>query len=181
MVGKAASLINHQNCEMCAMPQAAARNVKTDKLTDVRRGNPHPNTVHLKRTAGPGRPKGSRNKLTEARVEEELRRIALFDPRTIIGRLGRGQSATFTLKAIADLPEDVAACIASYDVVLGNENKSDGQLETAVRVRWYNKQVALELCAKHFGYVKDHVVVEGLEERKARLNAALARVGKAGT
>jgi hypothetical protein len=48
---------------------------------------PNLNTSGLKRTAGPGRPKGSKNKLTVERIEEELRRIATFDPITLFERV----------------------------------------------------------------------------------------------
>ena len=79
--------------------------------------NPHPPTAGLLRTAGPGRPKGSKNRLTVERVETAIRLLALFDPRQLIGKLGKGKAAQFTLKELAQLPDDVAACISSFDVV----------------------------------------------------------------
>jgi hypothetical protein len=118
--------------------------------------------------------------LTRARIEQEMRYGALFDPRKLLRKTGRGQTATFTLKAIAELPDDVALAIESYDVVLGNENRCDGHLETVVKVRWLNKTKALELCARALGMLKDVHQVIGLDERKARLRTALARKDQSG-
>jgi hypothetical protein len=41
------------------------------------------NTSGLKRGGSPGRIKGSKNKLSVARVEDEIRHIATFDPRDL--------------------------------------------------------------------------------------------------
>lgn len=119
--------------------------------------------------AGPGRPQGSKNKLTRERVEQELRFIALFDPRTLLGRVKKGKQS-FTLREIADLPDEVARCIASYDVVLGNVDKSDESLETVIKVRWYDKVKALELCARTLGMLRDNLTISASEDILERLD-----------
>ncbi len=132
-------------------------------------GNPDlPPPLHRK---GHGRPKGVKNKLTRERVEKELRHIALFDPRKLLGRVKHG-AREFTLREIYALPDEIARCISSYDVVLGNVDKSDQKLETVIKVRWADKIKALELCAKTLGMLKEVHVIEGLDERKARLRTA---------
>ena len=143
--------------------------LKNPTETDMR-GNPHPKTAHLKREAGPGKPKGTKDRLSRERVEQELRHLALFDPRKLLGRTGK-MARTFTLRDIADLPDEIAACIASYDVVLGNQNKSDGALETVIKVRWYDKTKALELCCRSLGMLKDQVTIGTSDELLARLDA----------
>lgn len=133
------------------------------------------NTTGLKRTAGPGRPKGAKNKLTIARVEEEIRRLALMDPLALFER-AQGSRRVFTLREIADMDPDTRACIASVKVKTENLTAGDKKQDTTVEIRLWNKIDALTLCAKHFGWVKDHVVVEGLDDRKARLAAGRARL-----
>jgi hypothetical protein len=145
--------------------------------------NPNPVTAHLKRTAGPGRTRGSKNRVTIERVETEIRRLAFFDPRALIAKVGRGKAATFTLKEMAHLPDDVAACIASFDVVTDNLTTGDKRQDTVIRVRWYDKREMLALLAKHFGYVSDRAaesitvaseLLQLLEAGRARNAARLA-------
>jgi hypothetical protein len=132
------------------------------------------NTSGLKRGGSPGRPKGSKNRLTIERVEEELRRIATMDPGDLfsVPRGGR----RYTLRAIQDMSPEARACIASIDVVA--RNLSDRRPGEIVRIRFWNKVKALELCARALGMLKDHIAVAGLDERKARLREALAPVSE---
>lgn len=123
---------------------------------------------------GPGRHKGSVPKLTIQRVELELRRIALFDPRKLIGRVKKS-SRQFTLREIAELPDDVAAAISSFDVVLDNQTAGDGHQDTVVKVRWYDKRDTLALLAKHFGYVTDKVTIALEPELRSLLEAGRMR------
>lgn len=139
--------------------------------------NRNPPTQHLKRTAGPGRPKGSPNRITRDWVEKHLRWRVDFDPRVFAAKMGKGKNPTWTLAEIAKFPPEVAMCLESYDVVLGNIDHGDGALETVVKIRWYPKDKPLELCARTLGMLKDHVVVEDLDARKSRLRAALTRKG----
>lgn len=136
--------------------------------------NPNPKTDHLSKTAGPGRPKGSKNAITREWVEKHLRWRVEFDPRVFAEKMGKGKNATYTLKEIAKFPTEVAMCIESYDVVLTNLNHGDDAMDTVVRIRWYAKDKPLELCARSLGMLKDTVVIEGLDERKARLREALS-------
>lgn len=141
--------------------------------------NPKPDQSKLKRDAGPGRPKGSKNKLTRERVEQELRVLALtntaalsFERLKVDGKLRR----VFSLKEVHAMPEEVQRCIASIKVRTENLTAGDGEQDTTVEIRWWDKVKALELCARSLGMLKDVVQIEGLDQRKARLRTALARV-----
>ena len=107
----------------------------------------------LKRTAGPGRPKGSKNKLTIARVEQELRRIALMDPLQLFEKT-HGKNRTFTLRKIADMDADTRACIASVKVRTENLTAGDKAQDQTVEIKLWDKVKALEMCARHFSVVK---------------------------
>src|SRR5215472_8048311 len=87
------------------------------------RRNPHPKTAHLNSALGipgPGRPKRSKDKLTAERVEEELRRIATFDPVTLFERFRDPTTGkvrrVFTLREIHAMDPETRACIASVKV-----------------------------------------------------------------
>lgn len=143
--------------------------------------NPHPNTSGLKPGPNPKahRPKGSKNKLTKERVEQELRYIALSDPIALFERFidpvtGKPQR-TYTLKQIHAMPEEMRRCIASVKVRTENLTAGDGSQDTTVEIKLWEKTKALELCARALGMLKDHVVIEGLDDRKQRLRVALAK------
>lgn len=137
----------------------------------------HPQT--LKRGPGPGRPLGSKNKITRERVEQELRALAFTNTAALSfaklkdanGKLRR----VFSLREVHDMPEDVQRCIASIKVRTENLTAGDGEQDTTVEIRWWDKVKALELCARSLGMLKDTVVVEGLDARKERLRKALAK------
>jgi hypothetical protein len=127
----------------------------------------------LKRTAGPGRPKGAKNKLSVERVEEEIRRIATLDPITLFERVRDPTTGkirrTFTLRRIADMDPETRACIASVKVRTENLTSGDDAQDQTVEIKLWNKLDALALCAKHFGWVTDkheqHVVIDELLSR----------------
>lgn len=150
--------------------------------------NPHPpNQDKLRRGGSPGRTKGSKNVLTRERIERELRYIALSDPIALFehhvgfekdkdGKLTKRRRRYFTLREIDAMPEEVRRAIASVKVRTENLTAGDGEQDTTVEVKLWEKTKALELCARTLGMLKDHVVVEDLSTRKDRLRVALARV-----
>lgn len=142
--------------------------------------NPKPKTAHLKRDAGPGRPKGSKNKLTAARVEEELRRIAMVDIGGIFEKADRAQLAkgriVFRLKDIHTMPPEMRVCIASVKMRRENLTAGDGTQDETVEVKLWDKVKALELCARYLKMLTDKQELSlTLDERTARLLAAEAR------
>ena len=131
-------------------------------------------TPMLKRDAGPGRPKGSKNKLTRERVEQELRYLALQDPIALFDRVAKGKR-TFKLRELVDMPEEMRRCVASVKVRTENLTAGDGEQDTTVEVRLWDKTKALELCARSLGMLKDKLEVTTNEDNLALLDEAKAR------
>lgn len=135
------------------------------------KGNPH----HLKRDAGPGRPKGSKNRLTIERVEQEIRRIALLNPKELFEGV-HGNRRTFTLREIKRMSDDVAACIASVKVRTENLVAGDDKQDTTVEIKLWDKVKALEMCAKHFHWVDERIKLEvNVDELARRLDEGRRR------
>ena len=117
----------------------------------------------FRREGGPGRPKGSKNKLSKERIEEEIRRIAFLDPaRLFFGVDERGRIRVrqrYTLREIVDMPEEVRACIASIKVRTENLSSGDGEQDMTVEIKLWDKVRSLELAARAFGMLRDKVDV----------------------
>jgi len=114
--------------------------------------------------------------LSAARVLEELRRIAFLNPKLFYAADG-------SLKNVTELPDEVAACIASMKVARANLDRTDGKRdeEWLHELKHADKLRALDLLAKHFRLVTE--VVEHREaidwdKRIARIKAARRRVGE---
>ena len=131
---------------------------------------------------GKGRPKGSKNKLTRERVEQELRVLALTNTAALSFERLRGSDGklrrTFTLKEVHAMPEEVQRCIASIKVRTENLTAGDGEQDTTVEIRWWDKVKALELCARSLGMLKDKLEVTTSEELISRLDRAKVRARK---
>lgn len=104
---------------------------------------------------GEGRPKGARNRVTAELVEQELARIAFFDPLQLFRQVqtAPGEAVVFTLRALHEMPADVRACIASVKLRHENLVAGDGVRDQTVELRFWDKIKALEICAKHLGYI----------------------------
>ena len=106
--------------------------------------------------------------LTAERVLEELRRVALADPRALFDDAGR-------LRPLTELTAEQSACIASMDVVKRNLTGGDGEVETIYRVKCWDKTKALELLAKYFGLLVERGEVDLSEDLVRRLEAGRER------
>lgn len=137
------------------------------------RGRPggNPDRPPLPNGPGHGRTKGSKNKLTRERVEQELARIALYDPLALFG----GGKLRFTLREITEMSEDMRRCIASVKVKTENLTAGDKEQDTTVEIRLLPKVQALELCARSLGMLKDKIEISAPEELIARLDRAKLR------
>lgn len=121
--------------------------------------NPNPKRGPLPHGKGHGRTKGSKNKLTVERVEQEIRRLALMNAKDLFEGI-HGNRRTFTLREIRNMPDDVSACISSIKVRTENLTAGDGTQDTTVEVKLWDKVKALEMCAKHFKWIEDKVKLE---------------------
>jgi hypothetical protein len=135
------------------------------------RGRPggNPNRPPLPAGGGPGRPKGSKNKLTKERVERELRYLALSNVAALFDRVAKGKRV-FKLREVHAMPEEMQRCIASIKVRTENLTAGDGEQDTTVEVKLWDKTKALELCARSLGMLKDKVEITAPEELLARLD-----------
>lgn len=85
--------------------------------------------------------------ITVDRVVREAARLALFDPRKLFNADG-------TPKAIQDLDDDTAACIAGIDVMSMGSGDDIGQV---MKYKLAPKGQAIETLMKHLGgYEKDN-------------------------
>ena len=138
------------------------------------RGNPNP--PPLPHGPGHGRTPGAKNKLTRERVETELRRIALLDPDTLFDRTAKGKR-TFTLKEISAMAPDTRACIASIKVRTENLAAGDGQQDTTIEVKLWDKMHAIELCMKYLKMIDNKLTLElSVDEGAKLLMAARQRL-----
>ena len=128
----------------------------------------HPATLKPRGEPGPGRPKGAKNKLTRERVEQELRVVALTNAARLM--FGSGKKK-YTMREIAEMPEELQRCIASVKVKTENLTAGDDAQDTTVEIRLWPKVQALELCARSLGMLKDTVVHEIAPEQLALLDA----------
>jgi phage terminase small subunit len=73
-----------------------------------------------------------------------ISQIAQADPRRIFDAQGR-------LLPVREWPDDVAACIASIEVVKRNVYSDDGAVDDVIKIKHWDKMKALEMAAKHYG------------------------------
>lgn len=107
--------------------------------------------------------KVAKAELTAARTLEEMRRLAFSDPRQFFDEHGN-------LKQIHQLSDEEAACIASVEVVIKNAAAGDGHTDTIYKIKLWDKPRVMEMVAKHFRLISDHVEVTGSVELLARLD-----------
>jgi phage terminase small subunit len=84
------------------------------------------------------------NKVSATRVIEENRRIGFNDPRRFIDASGN-------LKPITEWTEEMAASVASIEVVRKNVTTGDGHTDTVVKLRFRQPSTR---SARHSGFAK---------------------------
>jgi hypothetical protein len=130
--------------------------------------NPNPVRVRtLPNGPGHGRTKGSKNKLTRAMVENELRVVAMTNAARLMFGTGKRK---YTMREIAEMPEALQRCIASVKVKTENLTAGDDAQDHTVEIRLWPKVQALELCARALGMLKDVHVHEWDEAQLSRLD-----------
>mgnify|MGYP001565889504 CR=1 FL=1 len=90
------------------------------------------------------------NDLSADRILEEIRRIAFSDVRVLF-------DAKHNLRHIKDLSDAESAAIASVEVLIKNAKAGDGVTDTIYKVRQWDKLKALEMAAKRFGLLAEHI------------------------
>lgn len=142
----------------------------------ARSGRPggNPNRPPLPNGPGHGKTKGSKNKITRERWEQEVRAIAFYDPLQMFERVKKN-SREWRLKNIDDMPAEIRRCLTSVKVRTENLTAGDDQQDTTVEVRLMDKLKALELGGRFHGWLKDKLEVTTSDESLALLDACKAR------
>ena len=112
-----------------------------------------------------------RNGLTADRTLEELRRVGFSDVRHLFKDDG-------SLIPLRELPPEVSASIASIETVMKNAAAGDGVVDRVLKVKFWDKNRALNDLARHFALLVDRVEVSGDVTLTAKIAAARARGAK---
>ena len=107
--------------------------------------------------------------LTAETTVEAIRRGAGYDMRALFRPDG-------SLKAIAELTEEEAWCIASIEVIRKNCEAGDGHTDIVHRVKLIDRHRYVELAARHQGMLHDKVTVSVDSDLVARLQAGRERL-----
>jgi hypothetical protein len=139
--------------------------------------NPEANWKGKRQIGGPGRPKGSKNKITRETWDAEVRYLAhsnIIDAFTAV----HGNKRSFTLRELRAMPERMQRAISSVKVRTENLTSGDGETDTTIEIKLWDKTRALELGARANGWLKDKVEVTLPEEQLSRLDRAKERSRK---
>lgn len=113
-----------------------------------------------------------RAELSADRVLEELRRLAFSDVRGLFDEAGN-------LKPLKDLTPEQAAAIGSIEVVKKNLAAGDGEVDTVIKIKTWDKTRSLEMLAKHFALLTDVVKHTTDDANIAKLLAGRKRAAEA--
>lgn len=108
--------------------------------------------------------RANRTEITADRVLMEIARVAFLDPRRFYDGQGR-------LLPIGELPDDVAAALASMEEVVSKVPGEPDEVEYTKKIKMADKLRALELAGKHLKLFTDKVELSGelsLAERLAK-------------
>jgi phage terminase small subunit len=107
-----------------------------------------------------------RTEIEADRVLMELARIGFSNPKDMFSDEG-------VMLPIHEMPDDIAACISGFDVTTKTDSRT-GETETTVKVKFWNKNNALELLSKHLGLIADRLQLgRSADEDSASLDKLL--------
>jgi len=98
-----------------------------------------------------------RTEITQDMVLREYAKLAFLDPRRFYDDDGN-------LLPVKDLPDDVAAALASMEVVFerdGEDDKGRPQFAAVRKIKFSDKKAALDSIARHLGMFKDKTELTG--------------------
>jgi hypothetical protein len=139
------------------------------------RGTPGGRPQNLKKGPGPGRPKGSKNKITKEQWEKETRHIAFSNLARAFRRTKSGTSFRCSLRDFLDMPEDFQRAVSSVKVRTENLTPGDDAQDTTIEIKLWDKTKALELGARANGWLKDKTEITMPEDMLSILDRAKAR------
>jgi phage terminase small subunit len=109
-----------------------------------------------------------RAELTADRVLEEYRRLAFSNVQQLFTPDG-------SLIPLQELPPEVAAAIASCELVMKNATAGDGRIDRVLKIRLWDKTRTLNDLARHFALLVDRIEVSGDVSLTAKIAAARQR------
>jgi phage terminase small subunit len=112
--------------------------------------------------------KVARAELTADRVLEEYRRLGFSNVQDLLDAHGN-------LRPIHELPAEVAASIASLEVIMKNATAGDGKVDRVLKVKFWDKTRALNDLARHFALLVDRIEVSGEVTLGEKIAAARQR------
>ena len=98
-----------------------------------------------------------RTEITQDMVLREYAKLAFLDPRRFYDDQGN-------LISVHDLPEDVAAALASMEVVFERDGEGENgrpQFAAVRKIKFSDKKAALDSIARHLGMFKDKTELTG--------------------
>lgn len=110
--------------------------------------------------------------VTAERIINGLRQCAFFDPRKFFNADG-------SLKQVNELDDDTASAIAGIEVEKLYEHFGSGkakQIGTVTKIKFTDRQRALELLGKHFKLYTDRQEISASDDLLAALEKAWKRV-----
>ena len=115
-----------------------------------------------------------RAELSAVKVLNELRRVAFSDLASYYNEDG-------SFIPFHELTQDQRSALASCETIVKNAQAGDGQTDTVLKIKLHDKMKALELAAKHFHLVDEHVQVDTdvrvtVSWQKAELPEGAARI-----
>lgn len=87
------------------------------------------------------------------RALREAARLAYLDIRELFDERGN-------LRPITDWPAELAAAVRSVDLVKRNISAGDGQTDSVLKVKLWDKPRNLELLFRHLGLLEDRMKVQ---------------------
>lgn len=112
-----------------------------------------------------------RAELTASRTLEEMRRLAFGNVQDLFDAAGN-------LRALHELPREVAAQIASFEVVMKNATAGDGKIDRVLKIKTWDKPRVMEMLGKHFKLLSDVLEVEASDKLIEALYQGRARAAK---
>lgn len=129
-----------------------------------------------------GRSKGTPNKLTAA-VRARILRDEALTVESTVEAIRRGQQydirhlldASGNFKALKDLTEEEAWCIAGAEIIVKNAEAGDGHTDRVLKLKFIDRGRYVELAAKHQGMLTEKVEHTLSDELLARLDRGRLR------
>lgn len=125
------------------------------------RGGPRPGSGRPRGRTGPVRATIAKRKAIDRRLELGAERLAAELSSLSQSDLGQFFDHAGKFLPIADIPPALRRCISSIKVTKKNLTSGDGKQEDIIEIKLWDKLKAIEMVAKHQGYLIERQQVTG--------------------